>query len=109
VLLSQRDLLEARTVLIETKQQQLSAIVNAYQALGGGYLLSSDGRGFDELFCHPPLVLSDEAVMLPMTVVQTEQPTPSEEVLPLAQPTVLPTPGDEVEPLPPVEQAPGNQ
>ena len=36
VLLAQRDLLEARTVLIETKKQQLSAIVNAYQALGGG-------------------------------------------------------------------------
>lgn len=39
VLFAQRDLLEARTVLIETKQQQLSAIVNAYQALGGGVLL----------------------------------------------------------------------
>ena len=36
VLLAQRDLLEARVVLIETKKQQLSAIVNAYQALGGG-------------------------------------------------------------------------
>ena len=36
VLFAQRDLLEARTVLIETKQQQLTAIVNAYQALGGG-------------------------------------------------------------------------
>lgn len=36
VLLAQRDLLEAKMVLIETKQQQLSAIVNAYQALGGG-------------------------------------------------------------------------
>jgi outer membrane protein, multidrug efflux system len=41
VLFSQRDLLEARTVLIETKQQQLAAIVAAYQALGGGLLLSS--------------------------------------------------------------------
>ncbi|MEQ9379898.1 MAG: efflux transporter outer membrane subunit [Pirellulales bacterium] len=36
VLFSQRDLMEARMVLIETKQQQLTAIVNAYQALGGG-------------------------------------------------------------------------
>ena len=36
VLLSQRDLMEARMVIIETKQQQLSAIINAYQALGGG-------------------------------------------------------------------------
>ncbi|MGV3486699.1 MAG: TolC family protein [Planctomycetaceae bacterium] len=36
VLLAQRELMEARMSLIETKQQQLSAIVNAYQALGGG-------------------------------------------------------------------------
>ena len=38
VLFAQRDLLEARMVLIETKQQQLAAIVNVYQALGGGLL-----------------------------------------------------------------------
>ncbi|WP_231936419.1 TolC family protein [Bythopirellula polymerisocia] len=38
VLLSQRDMMEARMILIETKQQQLSAIVNAYQALGGGMM-----------------------------------------------------------------------
>ncbi len=38
VLFAQRDLWEARAVLIETKQQQLSAIVNVYQALGGGLL-----------------------------------------------------------------------
>jgi NodT family efflux transporter outer membrane factor (OMF) lipoprotein len=40
VLFAQRDLRDARTVTVETKQQELSAIVNAYQALGGGaYLL----------------------------------------------------------------------
>jgi NodT family efflux transporter outer membrane factor (OMF) lipoprotein len=38
VLFAQRDLLEARSVLIETKQQQLAAVVNVYQALGGGLL-----------------------------------------------------------------------
>jgi NodT family efflux transporter outer membrane factor (OMF) lipoprotein len=38
VLFSQRDLWAARLNLIETKQQQLSAIVNVYQALGGGLL-----------------------------------------------------------------------
>jgi outer membrane protein TolC len=38
VLLAQRDLMDARIVLIDTKKQQLSAIVNAYQALGGGNL-----------------------------------------------------------------------
>jgi len=42
VLFAQRDLLEARTVLIETKQQQLSAIIDAYRALGGGCLFLDD-------------------------------------------------------------------
>lgn len=36
VLFAQRDLMDARRVLIDTKREQLSAIVNAYQALGGG-------------------------------------------------------------------------
>jgi outer membrane protein TolC len=38
VLLAQRELMEARMVLIETKKQQLSAVASAYQALGGGGL-----------------------------------------------------------------------
>ena len=41
VLFAQRDLVDARTVFIETKREQLSAIVNAYQALGGGAGLTS--------------------------------------------------------------------
>jgi outer membrane protein TolC len=36
VLLAQRELMEAKMLIIEVKQEQLSAIVNAYQALGGG-------------------------------------------------------------------------
>lgn len=36
VLLAQRDLQEARMVIIETKKQQLTAVVDSYQALGGG-------------------------------------------------------------------------
>ncbi len=36
VLFAQRDLMDARMVIIETKKEQLGAIVNAYQALGGG-------------------------------------------------------------------------
>jgi hypothetical protein len=36
VLFAQRDLRDARVVLIDTKTEQLSAIVKAYQALGGG-------------------------------------------------------------------------
>lgn len=37
VLLVQRDALESRFDLIETKKQQLNAMVNIYQALGGGW------------------------------------------------------------------------
>jgi hypothetical protein len=40
VLFAQRDLMEARMVVIQTKKEQLSAVVNAYQALGGGNLLA---------------------------------------------------------------------
>lgn len=36
VLFAQRDLRDARTVLVETKQQELAAVVDTYQALGGG-------------------------------------------------------------------------
>jgi outer membrane protein, multidrug efflux system len=37
VLLTQRDVLEARIELIDTRMQQLQAQVNAYRALGGGW------------------------------------------------------------------------
>ncbi len=37
ILLTQREALEARSELIETKQKQISAMVNLYRALGGGW------------------------------------------------------------------------
>lgn len=37
VLLAQRDALESRFDLVETKMQQLQAVVNTYRALGGGW------------------------------------------------------------------------
>lgn len=37
VLLTQRDALESKFELIETKKQQMNAMVNMYQALGGGW------------------------------------------------------------------------
>lgn len=37
VLLTQRDALEARVELVETKMQQMHAVVNIYRALGGGW------------------------------------------------------------------------
>ncbi len=35
--MTQRDALEAKMELIETKVQQMNAMVNIYQALGGGW------------------------------------------------------------------------
>jgi len=37
VLLTQRDALQSRFELVETKMQQMNAVVNIYQALGGGW------------------------------------------------------------------------
>jgi multidrug efflux system outer membrane protein len=36
-LLTQREVLQSRFELIETKQQQIGAMVNIYRALGGGW------------------------------------------------------------------------
>jgi NodT family efflux transporter outer membrane factor (OMF) lipoprotein len=81
VLFSQRDLLEARTVLIETKQQQLSAIVAAYQALGGGYLMSTGDMNI-------PGVLEDEPTDLmvpPAPAAANDQPADQENKQPPAE------------------------
>jgi len=50
VLFAQRDLMDARMVLIDTKREQLSAIVNTYQALGGGLVRNQ----FSEPGSEPP-------------------------------------------------------
>ncbi len=46
VLFTQRDLRDARVVLIDTKTEQLASIVKAYQALGGGVLTISTPTDF---------------------------------------------------------------
>jgi NodT family efflux transporter outer membrane factor (OMF) lipoprotein len=45
VLLALRDLMDARTAFIQTRQQQLTAIVNVYQALGGPAVSLAVGPG----------------------------------------------------------------
>lgn len=95
VLFAQRDLLEARVVLIETKQQQLSAMVNAYQALGGGYLLSTSGREFAELFCPPSEPQPDEVIVAPVPEDASELPAPDEEIVPPLPGIATPSPADE--------------
>jgi multidrug efflux system outer membrane protein len=81
VVLATRDLLDARTVLIETKQQQLSAIVSAYQALGGGTLVTSSGVEFADLFCAPTMVQPVEEIAPPPPDDATKTP-PIPEILP---------------------------
>ena len=54
VLFAQRDLLDAKMVLIETKRMQVAAVVNTYQALGGG------GGGLTPIFGNENEVVSAE-------------------------------------------------
>ena len=54
VLFAQRDLRDARVALIDTKAEQLSAIVNTYQALGGGLLSDPTRVGFQGQLPHTP-------------------------------------------------------
>lgn len=78
VLLAQRDLLEARMVLIETKQKQLTAVVTAYQALGGG---QSPATGIlPERDKTVPELLPPEPV--PADSQQPVQPPPAPEAAP---------------------------
>lgn len=70
VLFAQRDLRDARMVYIDTKNEQLSAIVNTYQALGGGLV---------------PFDYPDPSNFLP---TETSLPAPS--VPPANNPDVVP-------------------
>jgi NodT family efflux transporter outer membrane factor (OMF) lipoprotein len=91
VLFSQRDLMEARMVLIETKKEQLSAVINAYQALGGGlYQYSS----------YPTAAGPIESLATPSTTPPIEPTAPDE--------PVLPTPAD-VPMAPPAPDEGGDQ
>ena len=60
VLFAQRDLRDARTALIDTKAEQLAAIVNTYQALGGGVLSISTPADFHGQFPYTHTVRSGE-------------------------------------------------
>jgi NodT family efflux transporter outer membrane factor (OMF) lipoprotein len=88
VLFAQRDLLEARTVLIETKQQQLSALVNLYQSLGGGCALTSLPPNPTGIAPLPPSPVPAEA--LPRTSSPTPAPAPVP--APAPAPDALPVP-----------------
>ena len=82
VLLATRDLLEARTALIENKQQQLAAIVDVYQALGGGYLMPNGGMGYDGLWCPPSELEPGNPELSPTPVDESIPPPPAEAAAP---------------------------
>jgi outer membrane protein, multidrug efflux system len=60
VLFVQRDLRDARVVLIDTKTEQLAAIVKSYQALGGGLLTISIPEDFHGDFPYTHTVRGGE-------------------------------------------------
>lgn len=74
VLFAQRDLLEARRVLIDTKQEQLSAIVSAYQALGGGW--QAGARGSTPPATGAPSLPPKAEVLPPPPAVEAPPPPP---------------------------------
>ncbi len=60
VLTVQRDLRDGRLVLIDTKSEQLSAIVNTYQALGGGVMTISTPEDFHGQYPYVHMVRGGE-------------------------------------------------
>jgi NodT family efflux transporter outer membrane factor (OMF) lipoprotein len=60
VLFAQRDLRDARTALIDAKAEQLAAIVNTYQALGGGVMTFLTPPDFHGQFPYTHTVRSGE-------------------------------------------------
>ena len=93
ILLAQRDLMEAKMGLIETKLEQVDAIIDAYQALGGGanqvpqgfFGIDDDDRPPEEV--NPPAGVGN--------------PPPPFEIVPTYQPVRVPV---EVETLPPAAE-----
>ena len=78
VMFAQRDLLDARMVLIETKRQQVTAVVDTYQALGGG------GAGLLPVFEYPTVLDSSD--------VDSTDPAGSATILPEPVPEAPPEP-----------------
>jgi NodT family efflux transporter outer membrane factor (OMF) lipoprotein len=77
VLFAQRDLMDARMVFIDTKREQLGAIVDTYQALGGGLVRSQ----FTE-----PTALPPGATLPPASEPMEANPAPAQPAPDNAQP-----------------------
>jgi multidrug efflux system outer membrane protein len=100
VLLTQRDLRDARVVLIDTKRQQLTAIVSAYQAIGGGL---SPGFKVETAVIIPPLPHWSGP---PSPAGPPPPGTPSPPGMPLLPPGPPLPPGSLLPPGPPLEARP---
>jgi hypothetical protein len=94
VLTAQNDLFKARRDLIDTKQEQLSAIVNTYQALGGGAYLFP-------ILPPKPLLTNPWSKHL-----KHPEPSPALVPPPGPLPILQPGPGPKPPQAPPVERGP---
>lgn len=100
ILTAQRDRNEARIVLIETKQEQLAGIVNAYQALGGGWRFAGPVMMPPEAAAAMPAMGGGGGPM-PISPVPSLMLPPAEQV-----PAPQPVPGNQG-PLPPMNGGQG--
>ena len=86
VLLAQRDMMEARMDLIDTKKRQLAAVVNAYQALGGGGWLSSSAQEQNLDGIEPPCLSGVQPLLVRPAERDAPALPPRPEVHPLPAP-----------------------
>lgn len=77
VLLAQRDLMDTRTVLIETKREQLAAIVNLYQALGGGWQNRFPNGAAQCTTTPVPVKLPEPSAARPVETLPTPRQVPA--------------------------------
>ncbi|AMV37135.1 TolC family protein [Planctomyces sp. SH-PL62] len=114
VLFAQRDLRDARTVLVETKQQELAAVIETYQALGGGnYLFPIPVPRPMQPFWERFRTHKTPALQVPPVPIG-EPPTPSAPLPPMspaAEPFTNPLgqpPGDQIPAPPPATPMDGD-
>jgi NodT family efflux transporter outer membrane factor (OMF) lipoprotein len=87
VLLAQRDLMEAKMVIIKTKQEQLAASVWTYQALGGGGWLPN-GLLMTEVSMEPLPPVEEIPLGQPLELVPEAQEPAADGAAPADEPAI---------------------